>query len=51
MKQTVEMNEFITGGLRGWWRNLISLTVEMYRKVEMNGWRYTEKVEIDVEGF
>ena len=51
MKQTVEMNELIPGGLRVWWRKLISLTVEMCRKVEMNGWRFLRKVEIDVEGF
>ena len=28
-----------------------SVTVVMYRKVEMYGWRDLEKVEIDVEGF
>ena len=41
----------VLGVVHGWWREKRSVTVVMYRKVEMYGWRDLEKVEIDVEGF
>ena len=46
--ETCEIN---LGDLHDWWREKKSLTVVMYRKVEMYGWRNLEKVEIDVKGF
>ena len=47
----MEMYEIITGDLHVWWREMKSLTVVMYERWRCTGWRYTEKVELDVEGF
>ena len=41
----------VLGVVHGWWREKRSVTVVMYRKVEMYGWRDLEKVEIEVEEF
>ena len=50
-EQALETCRMYSGDVHGWWREKRSLTVVMYRKVEMYGWRDLEKVEIDVEGF